>query len=179
MERVDQYKQSLGKFIFSEFVIFVSQVAVFFMVAVFTSNFLNSEEKLVAFSEQKINGGSLAELGLTLLAILVVIGLFSALGRIFDNSHVEHYVNEVLCEMPKTIYVFGSAATGAMLAISLFAHLHPTDEVNAKGFAVLSVLFAFMMFIYGCGFSYAFKRKTHVLSKPNKSMQPTADASAD
>lgn len=179
MERVDQYKQSLGKFIFSEFVIFVSQVAVFFMVAVFTSSFLNSEEKLVAFSEQKINDGSLAELGLTFLAILVVIGLFSAVGRIFDNRHVEHYVNEILCEMPKTIYVFGSAATGAMLAISLFVHLHPTDEVNAKGVAVLSVLFAFMMFIYGCGFSYAFKRKTHVLPKPNKSMQPTDDTSAD
>lgn len=81
--------------------------------------------------------------------------------------------------MPKTIYVFGSAATGAMLAVSLFVHLHPTDEVNAKGFAVLSVFFAFMIFIYGCGFSYAFKRKSHILSEPNNSMQPTADAPAD
>lgn len=179
LEKVEQYKQSLGKFVFSEFVIFISQVAVFFMVAVFTSNFLNSEEKLVKFSEQKINDGSLAELGLTFLAILVVIGLFSALGRIFENKHIEYYVNEVLCEMPKTIYVFGSAATGAMLAISLFAYLHPADDVNAKGFAALSVMFAFMMFIYGCGFSYAFKRKTHLLEKPNKSMQSTADASTD
>lgn len=178
MEKVDQYKQSVVKFVFSEFVIFISQVAVFFMVAVFTSNFLNSEEKLAAFSEQKINDGSLAELGLTFLAILVVIGLFSALGRIFDNKYVDHYVNEILYEMPKTIYVFGSAATGTMLAISLFAYLHPTDEVNAKGFAVLSAFFAFMVFMYGCGFSYAFKRKTHIL-KPKNSMQPTADASAD
>lgn len=179
MEKVEQYKQSVVKFVFSEFVVFASQIAVFFMVAVFTSNFLNSEEKLVAFSEQKINDGSLAELGLTFLAILVVIGLFSALGRVFDNKYVDYYVNEILCEMPKTIYVFGSAATGAMLAISLFAHLHPTDEVNAKGFAVLSAFFAFMVFIYGCGFSYAFKRKTHILQKPNNSMQPTANASAD
>ncbi len=179
VEKVDHYKQSIGKFIFSEFVIFMSQVAVFFMVAVFTSNFLNSEEKLVSFSEQKINDGSLAELGLTFLAILLVIGCFSALGRIFDNRHVEYYVNEVLCEMPKTIYVFGSAATGAMLAISLFAHLHPIDEVNAKGFAVLSASFAFTMFIFGCGLSYAFKRKTHVLSLPNNSIQPTTEASAD
>lgn len=165
MEKVDQYKQSIEKFIFSEFVIFISQVAAFFMVAVFTSNFLNSEEKLAAFAGQKMNSGSLAELGLTFWAILTVIGFFAALGRIFDNRHVEHYVNEVLCEMPKTIYVFGSAATGAMLAISLFAHLHSTDEVDAKGFALLSTTFAFMMFILGCGLSYAFKRKTHVQSK--------------
>lgn len=179
MEKVDQYKQSVVKFVFSEFVIFISQTAVFFMVAVFTSNFLNSEEKLAAFSEQKINDGSLSELGLTFLAILMVIGLFSALGRIFDNKYVDHYVNEILCEMPKTIYVFGSAATGAMLAISFFAHLHPTNEVNAKGFVLLSALFAFMVFIYGCGFSYAFKRKTHIFSKSNNSIQPTTDASAD
>ena len=179
MEKVEQYKQSLVKFVFSEFVIFISQVAVFFIVAVLTSNFLNSEEKLVKFSEQKINNGSLAELGLTFLAILVVIGLFYTLGRIFENTYVEYYVNEVLCEMPKTIYVFGSAATGAMLAISLFAYIHPTDDLNAKGFAVISITFAFMMFIYGCGFSYAFKRKTHILQKPNKSIQPTADETAD
>lgn len=177
MEKIDQYKQSVGKFIFSEFVIFMSQVAVFFMVAVFTSNFLNSEERLVAFSEQKINDGTTAELGLTFLAILVVIGFFAALGRIFDNKYVEYYVNEVLCEMPKTIYVFGSAITGTMLAIALFAHLHPTDEVNAKGFAIFSAVFAFTMFIYGCGLSYAFKRKTHVLKMPNKSIQPTAETS--
>ena len=179
MEKVDQYKQGIVKFIFSEFVVFMSQVAVFFMVAVFTSNFLNSEDKLIAFSEQKISDGSLAELGLTFMAILVVIGFFAALGRVFENRHVEYYVNEVLCEMPKTIYVFGSAATGAMLAISLFAHLHPTDEVSAKGFALLSVMFAFMIFVYGCGFSYAFKRKTHVLTMLNKSIQPAANASAD
>jgi hypothetical protein len=179
LEKVEQYKQSLRKFVFSEFVIFISQVAVFFMVAVFTSNFLNSEEKLVKFSEQKINDGSFAELSLTFLAILMVIGLFSALGKIFENKYVEHYVNEVLCEMPKTIYVFGSAATGAMLAISLFAYIHATDDMNAKGFAFISIMFALMMFIYGCGLSYAFKRKTHILQKPNKSMQPTDDAAAD
>ena len=179
MEKVEQYKQSFVSFVFSEFVIFISQVSVFFMVAVFTSNFLNSEESLVKFSEQKINDGSLAELGLTFLAILVVIGLFSALGRIFENKYVEYYVNEILCEMPKTIYVFGSAATGAMLAMSLFAYWHPTYDVNAKGFAVTSVTFALMIFIYGCGFSYAFKRKTHILQKPKKSMQTTADAAID
>ncbi|MET3998042.1 hypothetical protein [Marinobacterium sp. MBR-109] len=169
MDKVDQYKQSIGKFVFSELVIFMSQVLVFFMVAVFTSNFLNSEDKLVAFANQKINDGSLTEVGLTFLAILVVIGLFSALGRIFDNKYVEFYVNEVLCEMPNTIYVFGSSATGTMLAISLFIYMNPAEGTSAKGFAALSLLFAFMMFLYGVAFSYAFKRKTHIIKSPNKS----------
>lgn len=181
MEKVDLYKQSIGKFIFTEFIVFLSQVAVFFSVAIFTSNFLSSEEKLVKFSEQKINEGTLGELGLTFVAILLVIGLFSAIGRVFDNKYVEPFINEILCEMPKTIYVFGSSATGVMAAISLFIHLNPdsNSSVQAQGFAVMTLVFAIMMFIYGCAFSYAFKRKSHIKSEPNNSIQPTADASAD
>ncbi|CAM3797579.1 hypothetical protein [Vibrio aquimaris] len=169
MEKVDQHKQTVVEFVFSELIIFLSQITVFFMVAVFTSNFLHNKEKLLSFSAQKINDGTLTELGLTFLAILVVIGLFSALGWIFDNKYVEQYVREILCEMPKTIYVFGSAATGAMLAISLFSHIHPTSATNAKSFAMLSVFFAFIVFLYGCGFSYAFKRKTHILPRNQQS----------
>ncbi len=174
MEKVELYKQSIGKFIFSEFIVFLSQVAVFFSVAVFTSNFLSSEEKLVKFYEQKINAGTLGELGLTFVAIFLVIGLFSAIGRVFDNKYVEPYINEILCEMPKTIYVFGSSATGVMAAISLFIHLNPGSntsaqaQAQAQGFAVMTLLFAIMMFIYGCAFSYAFKRKSHIKSEPNR-----------
>ncbi len=162
MEKIEQYKQSWVKFIVSEFIVFLSQIAVFFMVAVFTSNFLNSEEKLVAFSKQKINDGSLTEIGLTFLAILVVIGFFTTLGRIFDNKNVDYFVNEVLYEMPKTIYFFGSAVTGVMLAISLFMFLNPTPEASPQGFGLLTLFFALMVFLYGCGFSYAFKHKTHI-----------------
>lgn len=179
MEKIEQYKQTVAKFIFGEFVIFISQVFVFFIVAVFTSDFFNSEERLVSFSEQKINSGSLAQLGLTFLAILIVIGLFSALGRIFDNKSIEYYVNEILCEMPKTIYVFGSAATGAMLAMSLFAQLNHADEVSANRFAVVTLIFALTVFAYGCGFSYAFKRKTHILPRQNKLDQRNAKEKAN
>ncbi|MFT6905954.1 MAG: hypothetical protein ACJAS1_002617 [Oleiphilaceae bacterium] len=168
MEKVDLYKQSTAKFIFNEFVIFLSQVLVFFMVTIFITNFLSSEEKLIKFSAQKINDGTLAELGLTFLAILIVIGLFSALGRVFENKYVEYYVNEILCEMPKTIYFFGSSIAGVMLGISLFLNFNPIEIESAKGFASMSVLFAIMAFLYGCAFSYAFKRKTHIRIKPNK-----------
>ncbi|NWN90302.1 hypothetical protein HLV39_02160 [Marinobacter adhaerens] len=175
MERVEQCKQTVGKFVFSEFVIFLSQIAVFFMVAVFTSNFLNSEDALVEFANQKINSGALSEIGLTFLAILMVIGLFSAVGKVFDNKYVDSYVDEVLREMPKTIYVFGSAATGTMLAISLFIHLHPETGPSAQGVAFLSLFFAFVAFVYGCGFSFAFKRKTHIIKSCNKKMQPATN----
>lgn len=178
MEKIDQYKQTIWKFTFSEFVVFLSQVVVFFMVAVFTSNCLSNEKKLLSLSTQKINDGSLIDLMLTFLAISIVIGFFSALWRVFDNKYIEYYVNEVLCEMPKTIYAFGSAATGVMLALSLFAHLHQV-EININRFLVITLLFALAIFIFGCALSYAFKRKTHILVKPNESIQPTTDEAAD
>lgn len=61
--KVELYKQSLSRFIFSELIVFLSQVTIFFVVAVLTSDFLGSEEKLLAFSKQKINDGSFGELG--------------------------------------------------------------------------------------------------------------------
>ncbi|SFR57535.1 hypothetical protein SAMN04488073_2978 [Marinobacter gudaonensis] len=176
MERVEQYKQTFGKFVFSEFVIFLSQIAVFFMVAVFTSNFLNSEDKLVEFANQKINSGALSEIGLTFLAILMVIGLFSAIGKVFDNKYVDSYVDEVLREMPKTIYVFGSAATATMLAISLFVYRNPETGPSAQGIAFLSLFFAFVAFVYGCGFSFAFKRKTHICKSFGKNIKQNISA---
>ena len=165
MEKIDLYKQSTVKFVFNEFIVFLSQVTVFFMVTIFVTNFLSSEKKLVQFSSQKIHDGTLNELGLTFLAILIVIGLFSAIGRVFDNKYVEYYVNEILCEMPKTIYFFGSSITGVMLAISLFLSFNPIQIEAAEGFTSMSLLFAFMSFAYGCAFSYGFKRKTHIKVK--------------
>ncbi len=125
------------------------------MVTVFVTNFLSSEEKLVQFSSQKINDGTLSELGLTFVAILIVIGIFSAIGRVFENKYVEYYVNEILCEMPKTIYFFGSSITGVMLAISLFLSINPIEIESAQGFTSMSIFFATMSFLYGCAFSYA------------------------
>lgn len=179
MEKIDKYKKSIGTFIFSEFIIFLSQVSVFFMAAVFTSKFLSDEKKLMDIVGQKINDGSLGDLGLTFLAILVVIGFFTTIGKVFDNKYVEYYVHEVLCEIPKTIYIFGSAATGVMLAVILFIKLNPDSETSTEGLVRLILSFSLIIFIYGCGFSYAFNRRSHIRTKSNKSIQPTADAASD
>ena len=165
MEKVEIFKQTGGKFVLSEAIIFLSQVFIFFMVAVFTSNFLNNEDKLVKFSEQKLNGDTFPEIGLIFLAILIVIGILSAIGRVFDNKTVEKYIHEILCEIPKTVYFFGSSITGVLIAVTLFLHIHPDNKVSFPQLAVVTVAFAITSFVYGCILSYAFKRKTHILSK--------------
>ncbi|PSV88674.1 hypothetical protein [Photobacterium iliopiscarium] len=165
MEKIEQYKQSPHKFIFSEFVVFVSQIFMFFMVTIFVSNFLNNEDKLINFLNQKINDGTIGDLILSLLAILIVIGLFTTLDRVIDNKHVKFYIDEVLNEIPKLIYTLGSSVTGSMLATSLFLVLNPNIEITAIKTATTAISFAFIVFIYGCGFSYIFKRKTHIIKK--------------
>lgn len=174
MEKIDIFKQSPGKFIFNEFIIFTSQIFIFFIVAVFTSDFLRSEDRLVKYAELKINSGSMIELGLTFTAVFVVIGCLSAIGKVFSNKIVDSYIHEILCEIPKTIYFFGSSVTGVMLAISLFIYRNPQPQSTPDHFAFLASIFALAAFLYGCGISYAFKRKTHVISKPGNQIHPTA-----
>ena len=168
MELIEIKKQTATKFVFSELVVFCSQVLIFFVVAIFTSDFLKSEERLVKYTEAKINDGSMAELGLTFIAILFVIGIFSAIGKIFDNKITDDFVHEILCEIPKTIYFFGSSVTGVMLAVSLFLSENPDSKSTPMSVLALSVSVALAAFIYGCGTSYAFKRKTHIISSPSK-----------
>jgi hypothetical protein len=50
MEKIDLYKQSTVKFIFNEFIVFLSQVSVFFMVTVFCSGQLQPDTFLKEFS---------------------------------------------------------------------------------------------------------------------------------
>lgn len=179
MEKIDIFKQSPGRFVFNEFIIFASQVFIFFIVTVFTSDFLRSEDRLVRYAELKINNGSMTELGLTFTAVFVVIGFLSAIGKIFSNKIVDSYIHEILCEIPKTIYFFGSSVTGVMLAISLFIYRNPQPQSTPDNFTFLASLFALGAFMYGCSISYAFKRKTHVISRPNNRIHPITDAPAD
>ncbi|GAD31294.1 hypothetical protein L4D04_22215 [Photobacterium angustum] len=164
MEKIEQYKQTSKQFILNEFIIFLSQIVIFFMVTIFVSNFLSNEDKLVNFLNQKINDGTKSELFLSLLAILFVIGLFTTLDKIFDNKQINLYIDEVLYEIPKLIYTLGSSVSGAMLASTLYLIFNPTPEITAIKTAGSAVSFAFIVFVYGCFFSYMFKRKTHIIN---------------
>ncbi len=146
-------------FIFFELVIFLSQSFLFFMTAVFFSNFLADEDKLVKFAKTKISETSLPEFGLIFLSIMVVTGFFTTIGFISENKNIENYIREILNEMPRTIYFFGSTIFGTMLAIALFAYLHPLKGISAPKFAVSSFIFAFTMFAYGSGFKIFINRK--------------------
>lgn len=171
MEKIDQYKQSMNKFVLSELVIFLSQVLVFFMVTIFATDFLNSEDTLLRISTQKMSGTTINELGLTIIAILLVIGIFAAFGKIFEHKYVEHFVNEVLYEIPRTIYIFGSSVTGVMLAIAWFNHSNPgASTLNTAQMVTISAFTAIVMFAYGCILSIAFKRKSHILGTKTKDL---------
>ncbi len=164
MANIDVKKQTSGSFIFSELIIFLSQIVIFFVVSVFTSDFLSDEKGLIKYSQQKINDGSLAELGLMFLAIAIVVGGFTIIGEAIGKESTKRYITAVLYEMPKTIYVFGSGATGVMIAMTLYLYFNPeTATADAQGFALTTGYFALMIFIVGCGLSYFFKRKTHIL----------------
>lgn len=164
MANIDVKKQTPASFIFSELIIFLSQIVIFFTVSVFTSDFLSDEKGLIKYSQQKINDESLAELGLMFLAIFIVVGGFTVIGEAIGKESTKRYISAVLYEMPKTIYVFGSGATGVMIAMTLYIHFNPeTATAETQGFALTTGFFALMIFVVGCGLSYFFKRKTHII----------------
>jgi hypothetical protein len=95
----------------------------------------------------------------------LTIGILSALARaIKPTGRLEALSDEVLNEAPRAIYFFGSSVTGTIVAAAIFIHNHPAVKAPAVSYWLfMAAVFGFGAFMYGCGLSYAFKRKTHVL----------------
>ena len=149
-------------FFVTELFVFLSQIFIFFIVAAFSSDFLRNEDRLVEFATAKINAHTMPEIGLTLLAITVALGVLAFISRIASSTIVEIISNEVLNEAPRTIYFFGSTISATILAIAIFLSNHPqatADTKAASAFFGMSVGAAIISFAYGCGLSYLLKQR--------------------
>jgi hypothetical protein len=150
-------KDEIFSFVFIELCVFAAQVLVFFIVAYFVSDSLASEERLAEFLSGKINAYTVKELGLTLFAVTFALGLLAQIKVIVPSSYVEKVSTEVLLELPRTIYLFGSSITASTLVLAIFISSHP-EAVNkpASDYFWLSACFALSLFGYGCAAKYFF-----------------------
>lgn len=139
-------------FVFIELCVFAAQVLVIFIVAYFISDSLASEERLTEFVNGKVNTHTMKELGLTLFAVTFVLGLLALVKEFVPSTYVEKVSTEVLLELPRTIYLFGSSITASTIAIAFFLSSHPeATKQPASGYFWLSAFFALSFFGYGCG----------------------------
>ena len=145
-------QKSCLSFYFTELAIFLSQVAVIFLVAFFTTDLLRNETRLAEFSGAKINGSTMGEIGLTLVAITLWLGVLAILKEFVESPLLSKISSEVLSELPRTIYFFGSSISAAVLAIAVYIANHPeTSSRPASGYFATAGLLAFTAFVYGCG----------------------------
>lgn len=138
-------------FVFIEFCVFAAQVLVIFIVAYFISDSLASEDRLTEFVNAKLNMHTLKELGLTLFAVTFVLGLLALAKEFVPSDYVEKVSTEILLELPRTIYLFGSSITASTIAIAFYLSDHPeAAKQTASGYFWLSAFFALSFFGYGC-----------------------------
>jgi magnesium-transporting ATPase (P-type) len=147
-------------FIFIEFCIFISQVAVIFFVAFLISHMFSNETRFTEFISGKLNAQTTTELGLTLLAVTFVLGVLAILKQLEPSSLLEKIVNEVISELPRTIYLFGSSITAISLSIAVYAYIHPQETLKPLNFFAHAAFFALSFFTYGCLLKYYFLPKS-------------------
>lgn len=172
------YKKTPFQFVLNEFLIYLSQVMVFFWVTFLVTGSLSDEDKLVKYLSSNINDNSLSEVGHIILATIITFGIILMIIKVSSPSRwLDELADDVLASISRTVYFFGSSVTGAILAAALYSNLNPTKENPAPEFWLgLSLIFGLGSFIYGCGTSYAFKYKKYIAkSRPHKSKQSDAD----
>lgn len=128
-----------------EFSVFLAQTAVFFLVAVFLSHFLESRELLNGYTEAKLGKHLIAEFWFTLLGVVVVLGILSLIAGIAHTNALGRLSAEVLQEVPRTIYFFGSTLTGTAFAwvVHEWAYGTRSQAIDALGTAAIFVVAAF------------------------------------
>ena len=178
MTRIPVYKKTTPIFILHELGLYLSQIIVFCIVGILASDFLKNEERLVAYANTRINENSWLELFYIMFATLSVIGLLKVIDEVIEHRVIKSLITDVVNEIPKIIYFFGSSVAGVIAAIALFLNNNTEHSEPAAKFVFIGVFFAVIMFIYGAGMSYLLKKKTHI-KRPNKSIQPPSDSSAD
>ncbi len=136
----------------TELMVFLSQVAVIFLVAFFTTDLLRNETRLAEFAAAKINGSTMGEIGLTLVAITLWLGVLTVFKEFVESPLLAKIFTEVLAELPRTIYFFGSSISAVVLAIAFYTVSHPESSSKpAYGYFSIAGWLALTAFIYGCG----------------------------
>ncbi len=159
-------KKTLTTFILTELLVYISQIFIFFMVAVFASHMLSEEKALVTYVDGKINEHSLSEVGFVILGVTVALGILAMLKQVLSKQDwLEEISEEVLYEASRAIYFFGSSVTGALIATAIFVGQHPAANIpGVAAWVSMSLIFGLGSFAYGCFASWVFKRKRFILS---------------
>lgn len=180
MPRIAVRKKSRILFFIHELALYASQIFIFFLVAVFASDFLKSEERLVDFSKARLNDGTGLEFIYVFIATFTVIGILKMLEEFISSRVIKDVLLDVVKEVPKIIYLFGSTATSVMIASALYLYQNPDPKTPLKGMVVVTIIFTAVIFIYGSTASYMLKRKSHILNekKPNKPSKKDAASGA-
>lgn len=148
------------KFLTVEFILYCFQVLIGFIVICLLTKLFATEEITIKILNAKITDSVLTELCSTLVAITIVLGLIIVAQKV-SNIESESILNEVMLEMPRAIYFFGSQMTAAIIALIMAIHCYPSaSALNQKSFHIwAAILVGIVTFLYGCGLKFALKRK--------------------
>ena len=128
---------------------YVSQVAVFFLVAILMSNLLQDEKTLAEIINCRVGPGFWREIVCTFFASLAWLGALSVTSACLPSKAWTQIIRETLNELPRTIYFFGSSVSGLMLAAAVAEWFHPALRHLAYRFSGVALSWALVLFAYG------------------------------
>ncbi|WP_039913266.1 hypothetical protein [Cellvibrio mixtus] len=168
-------KHTFNEFLAIESLVYTSQLLIFYLVALFSSNLFRDENLVISFLKSKASTSYLLEMFLTIISTFTVIGILYSATKIITHPKATAILDSVLCEVPRIIYTIGSSVTAAILSGTTYLHIHSKEEPFPLVSSIfIGLLFFLVMFIYGFSFSYAFNREKvqkSRIKKPPKSIK--------
>ena len=157
-------KQSARMFFFTELGVYISQIIMFFFVAVLGTNLLRDEALLVSYWNSKVNDRMAFDFWTALLALVLTwVIIFGITWAAPKSSGPKRVADEVWAEAPKLAYLFGSSVAGTILAVVLYLNIHPQlGGPSLWELALNSGLWAALLFGSGYGLACVLRSKEQI-----------------
>jgi len=149
-------KKTVAEFLITEIIIFISQIFIFFLCVLFTSNFLRNEKLLAVFVNAKLKSLDATETIILAFASLTVIGILNLIQRAVPNElFIVKIIDNVINQVPKLFYTLSAWFIGVVLAVICFTQNNP-DPTNSSILGYLSSILIMLTFGLLCGTGLAF-----------------------
>jgi hypothetical protein len=119
-------KEKLG-FVGYEIVMFSVQLAIIYVAGMLTTLFFSNMKMVERYVLARINSDISFEFWMTLFAITFVMGVLAIAKELSDFPLINRVTSEAILEIPRTIYLFGSATSGAALIFYSSIKANSTD----------------------------------------------------
>ena len=139
----------LKKFIFTEVIAFLVQYGTIFMTVMFSTFFFKNPALIKSFIVKDLNADIGFNFAMGILSCTFMLGIIALIKECNSSKTIEEYTRDVIFDIPRIFYLFGSSISSCASVISILVFFYPKDPASIELAKKSPLTLVIMLFIFG------------------------------